>query len=239
MSSFSFAQEWPGRGARGHRKHHHHHHHHAHRALAAIAEMRGGPWAEGPGPSAEGPFGGPQGPFGRGEFGGFGPGPRGRGRGPGRGRGRGRARRGDVRLALLRLLAQEPANGYQLMQTIEERSGGHWRPSPGTVYPRLSQLEDEGLIKPVGEDGNRQFEITDAGREHLETRASDPDPWEHQESDFGPMADIGPLVLQIGKAAWQVASVGDEAQRAKASELLTETRRALYRLLAEEEQGQD
>jgi DNA-binding PadR family transcriptional regulator len=190
--------------------------------------MRGGPWGEGPG--AEGSFGGPHGPFGRGGFGGFGPGPR------GRGRGRGRARKGDVRLALLRLLAEEPANGYQLMQTIEERSGGHWRPSPGTVYPRLSQLEDEGLIKPVGADGNRQFEITDAGREHLETRAGEPDPWENQEPDFGPMTEIGPLVLQIGKAAWQVASVGDEAQRAKASEILTETRRALYRLLAEEDQ---
>lgn len=220
MSSYSFAQDWPGAGPRGHCKHRG-----AHRALAALAEMRGGsPWGEGPGPWGPGPHG----PFGRGGFGGFGPGPR--------GRGRGRARKGDVRLALLRLLAEEPANGYQLMQTIEERSGGHWRPSPGTVYPRLSQLEDEGLIKPVGEEGNRQFEITDAGREHLETRAGEPDPWENQEPDFGHMAELGPLVLQIGKAVWQVASVGDEDQRAKASEILAETRRALYRLLAEEEQ---
>jgi DNA-binding PadR family transcriptional regulator len=225
MSSYSFAHDWPGPCARGHHKHHHRG---AVRALAAIAEMRGGPRGEGPGPWAEGPFAGPHGPFGRGGFGGFGPGPR--------GRGRGRARKGDVRLALLRLLAEGPANGYQLMQTIEERSGGHWRPSPGTVYPRLSQLEDEGLIKPVGEEGNRQFQITDAGREHLETRAGEPDPWENQEPDFGPMAEIGPLVLQIGKAAWQVASVGDEGQRAKASEILAETRRALYRLLADEDQ---
>src|SRR5437588_6074187 len=65
--------------------------------------------------------------------------------GPGWGphrRGRGRARRGDVRLALLRLLAEEPRNGYQLMQAIEERSEGFWRPSPGSVYPTLAQLED-------------------------------------------------------------------------------------------------
>ena len=223
MSSYSFAQDWPGACSRGHHKHRSHRR--AHRALAALTEMRGGQWGEGP--WAEGPHG----PFGRGGFGGgFGPGPR------GRGRGRGRARRGDVRLALLRLLAEAPANGYQLMQTIEERSAGHWRPSPGTVYPRLSQLEDEGLIKPIGDDGNRQLEITEAGREHLETRAGEPDPWENQEPDFAPLAEIGPLVLQIGKAAWQVATVGDEGQRAKAAELLTETRRALYRLLAEEDQ---
>ena len=83
-----------------------------------------------------GPFGGP-GPFGRGP----------------RGRGRGRARRGDVRLALLRLLAEEPSNGYQLMQTIEERSDGRWRPSPGSVYPTLAQLEDEGLIRSAERRG--------------------------------------------------------------------------------------
>jgi hypothetical protein len=74
--------------------------------------------------------------------------------GPGRGpRGRGRRRRGDVRLAILRLLAEEPRNGYQLMQTIEERSEGQWRPSPGSVYPTISQLEDEGLIQRAGGAG--------------------------------------------------------------------------------------
>ncbi len=102
--------------------------------LIALRRMRG--------------FGGP----------GFG-GPRG-----GRGRGRGRARRGDVRLAVLRLLADEPRNGYQLMQTIEERSGGEWRPSPGSMYPTLSQLEDEALIRSAEADGSRVFEITDAGQ---------------------------------------------------------------------------
>jgi DNA-binding PadR family transcriptional regulator len=168
-----------------------------------------------------GPFGGgPGGPFGRG------------GRGPG---GRGRARRGDVRLALLRLLAEQPANGYQLMQTIEERSGGRWRPSPGSVYPTLSQLEDEGLIRSVEAEGSRRFEITDAGREHLETRAGEPEPWKPaDEEGENAITELAPLVLQIGKAAWQVATVGDEAQRARAIEVLGETRRALYRILAED-----
>jgi DNA-binding PadR family transcriptional regulator len=164
-----------------------------------------------------GPFGGP---FGRG------------GRGPG---GRGRARRGDVRLALLRLLAEQPANGYQLMQTIEERSGGRWRPSPGSVYPTLSQLEDEGLIRSAEAEGSRRFEITDAGREHLESRAGEPEPWKPtDEEGENAITELAPLVIQIGKAAWQVATVGDDAQRARAIEVLAETRRALYRILAED-----
>src|SRR5512144_962499 len=101
--------------------------------------------------------------------------------GPGWGphrRGSGRARRGDVRLALLRLLAEEPRNGYQLMQAIEQRSEGLWRPSPGSVYPTLAQLEDEGLIRSAESDGARRFELIDAGREHLDARADEPDPWQ-------------------------------------------------------------
>src|SRR3954454_23578785 len=121
--------------------------------------------------------------------------------------GRGRARRGDVRLALLRLLAEEPRNGYQLMQAIEERSEGRWRPSPGSVYPTLAQLEDEGLVRSVEIEGVRRFEITDAGREHLAGRPDEPAPWE-QSADDGehPLAELAPLVIQIGKAAFQVAS---------------------------------
>ena len=128
-----------------------------------------------------GPFGGPEGPGrgfggpGRGFGGPFGGppwgGPGGRGPGGPGGRHGGRRRRGDVRTALLLLLAEEPRNGYQLMQEIEERSGGRWRPSPGSVYPALSQLEDEGLVRwPSKVEPGRVFEITDAGREHLETR---------------------------------------------------------------------
>ncbi len=220
-----------GRGERHGRKGHRHHHHH-HRDAANWLFSRGG-GRHGMRPTPEeleqliawrrmggGPFGGPGGPFGRG------------GRGPG---GRGRARRGDVRLALLRLLAEQPANGYQLMQTIEERSGGRWRPSPGSVYPTLAQLEDEGLIKSVEAEGSRRFELTDAGREHLESRTGEPEPWQPaDEEGENAITELAPLVIQIGKAAWQVATVGDEAQRARAVEVLAETRRALYRILAED-----
>jgi DNA-binding PadR family transcriptional regulator len=158
--------------------------------------------------------------------------------GPGWGphrRGRGRARRGDVRLALLRLLAEEPRNGYQLIQAIEERSEGLWRPSPGSVYPTLAQLEDEGLISSVEAEGARRFEITDAGRQHLDTRADEPAPWEPAtEEGENPLTELAPLVIQIGKATFQVATVGDRAQRDRARELLADTRRALYRVLADD-----
>ena len=241
MTGDSFAQGWPGRGGWGRK------------------EFKRG-WSESEGPRRHGRHGGPANWFyAKGRHGGpFGPediedliawrrmrggpcgGPGGPwGRGPG-GRGRGRARRGDVRLALLRLLAEEPRNGYQLMQTIEARSEGRWSPSPGSVYPTLSQLEDEGLIKSTDGEGSRLYTITDAGREHLETRAQEPDPWQPSDAEReSALTELGPLVIQIAKAAWQVSTVGDPAQRARATEVLAETRRALYRILAEEPEGSD
>ncbi|HTP20417.1 MAG TPA: PadR family transcriptional regulator [Solirubrobacteraceae bacterium] len=175
--------------------------------LAALRHMRHGP-----------PFGGPM-------WGGGGP----------FGGGRGRRRRGDVRTAVLILLAEEPRNGYQLMQTIEERSGGRWRPSPGSVYPTLAQLEDEGLIRGIERDGTKLFELTDAGREQAEQFATRTAPWEDSDETGGrSIPEIASLIIQIGKAAWQVAQEGDERQVEKACETLAETRRALYRILAEE-----
>ena len=112
----------------------------------------------------------------------YGPGPG--SRGP-RGRGR-KARRGDIRTAALLLLAEEPRNGYQIMQEVEERSEGWWRPSPGSVYPALSQLEDEGLIRTEERDGRKLFAITDAGREVLKERGEDaPAPWEQRSGEVG------------------------------------------------------
>src|SRR6202011_5269978 len=118
--------------------------------------------------------------FGPGPFGDFGGGPFGGGgwgRGP-RGRGR-KARRGDIRTAALLLLAEEPRNGYQIMQEVQERSDGMWSPSPGSVYPALQQLEDEELIRSVKSDGRRLFELTDAGEAYLKERGDEkPAPWE-------------------------------------------------------------
>jgi DNA-binding PadR family transcriptional regulator len=138
------------------------------------------------------------------------------------------------------LLAEEPRNGYQLMQTIEERSGGRWRPSPGSVYPTLSQLEDEGLIRGVERDGAKLFEITDRGRERLDDSKTDPAPWaEEDDPDAPDLQRMAALIIQIGKAAWQVAQEGDERQTEQAYQTLAETRRALYRILAQDEPDEE
>jgi DNA-binding PadR family transcriptional regulator len=161
--------------------------------------------------------------------GGFGP-------GFGGGRGRGRRRRGDVRTALLLLLAEEPRNGYQLMQEIEERSGGRWRPSPGSVYPSLSQLEDEGLIRSTEVDGSNAFEITDAGRTQLEERGDAPAPWDEGDDENSP-TKLRDLIRGIALAWTQVVQTGDQAQVEKASKVLTDARRELYRILAGDTDG--
>jgi len=169
-------------------------------------------------------FGGP----GFGRFGGF--------FGPGSGRGP-RMRRGDVRAAILALLKEQQRNGYQIIQEIERRSGGLWRPSAGAVYPALQQLEDEGLIEVTDEGGRRELRLTDAGRayadEHPDELAA---PWasvaqsvdEEARSLFEVLGAVGAATIQVGQA-------GSEAQIAKARKLLGDTRKGLYRILAEEE----
>ena len=175
--------------------------------------------------------------FGRAEgIGRGGPGRR-HGRGPAGWGGRGpRARRGDVRAALLVLLAEEPRNGYQLMQEIEQRSGGAWRPSPGSVYPTLQQLEDEGLITTQEREGQRVFDLTDTGRTQVAERPAEaPAPWETAERGPGSeRRQLFRLVREIGMAAAQIAQAGDDAQVAQAHETLRGVPRSLYRILAEE-----
>jgi DNA-binding PadR family transcriptional regulator len=122
------------------------------------------------------------------------------------------------------------------MQTIEERSDGNWRPSPGSVYPTLAQLEDEGLVRSVESEGQRRFELTDAGREHLETRAEEPAPWDIPEDSGHPGRDTKRLIAGVAQAAMQVAIAGDDAQKAQAIELLNETQRGLYGILATDSQ---
>ena len=151
------------------------------------------------------------------------------------GAGRGRKRRGDVRAALLLLIAEEPRNGYQLMQTIEERSDGSWRPSPGSVYPVLSQLEDEGLIRAVERDGARLFELTSAGREHLDLNDHGHVPWEAECEPGEEFAEALHLLLgQLHLAAMEVARAGDVRQLKRAAQLIDQTKRELYRTLAED-----
>jgi DNA-binding PadR family transcriptional regulator len=170
------------------------------------------------------------------EFGpGFGP-----GFGPhfGRGRGRGgRGRRGDVRAAVLLLLTERPMHGYELIQQIRERSDDVWRPSPGSIYPALSQLEDEGLVLIEKVAGRKTAKLTDAGTEYVEANIDDlGDPWADVKQDVGAQAiDLRGLIGQLMGAAAQVAAAGTPEQATKAAEVLTEARKALYRILAEDE----
>jgi DNA-binding PadR family transcriptional regulator len=150
-----------------------------------------------------------------------------------------RARRGDVRAAALALLAEEPVNGYQIIQEISERSGGVWRPSPGSVYPALQQLQDEGLIQAEpGETGHRGYVLTDQGREYA---AAHPDelraPWDVVPG--GAAIEMRALMGQLGAAAFQVVSAGSDAQQAQARKILADSRKSLYQILAagEEEAG--
>jgi DNA-binding PadR family transcriptional regulator len=158
------------------------------------------------------------------------------GLGGGFGGGRGRRRRGEIRGALLVLLADEPRNGYQLMQAIEERSGGRWRPSPGSVYPTLAQLEDEGLIRAIERDTNKLFELTDAGRDHIAEHHPEAPPWcASDDPTSNAYREIRTLIAQTAQAAIQVTQVGSEQQVQRAQELLGQTRRSLYGILAETE----
>ena len=168
-----------------------------------------------------------------GELGGFGPG----GRGP-RGRGR-KARRGDIRTAALLLLAEEPRNGYQIMQEVEERSDGAWSPSPGSVYPALAQLEDEGLIRTQDSDGRKAYALTDAGRKVLEERGSDrPAPWEQMSDELPQGArELGKLMREVAFAFAQVMRTGSEEQIGRAREVLATARKELYRILADGDEG--
>jgi DNA-binding PadR family transcriptional regulator len=182
--------------------------------------MRGGPgpWAQGPVPFEM--RGGPFGPkFGRG----FGP------RGP-------RVRRGDVRAAILDLLAEgQPWNGYQIIQEIGERTQGVWRPSAGSVYPALQQLEDEGLITPAaGEDRRRNYTLTDEGRAYVEAHADElRSSWDAVTGSIDDeVVQMHNLSRQAAMAVVQVAQAGSPAQVQQASKILADTRKALYRILA-------
>jgi DNA-binding PadR family transcriptional regulator len=157
-----------------------------------------------------------------------------------------RVRRGDVRVAILAVLADEPLNGYQVIGQIAERSGGAWRPSPGSVYPTISQLEDEGLIESDDERGRRTLRLTEDGRTYLADHADEvaavwapfDDDGEPKQAGKGESRapDFSSLKPELGRvmsAVWQIISTGTEQQRRDAIGVLVEARRHLYGILAD------
>ncbi|MEW5658462.1 PadR family transcriptional regulator [Streptomyces cinereoruber] len=167
-------------------------------------------------------FGG--GPFGGGPFGG-------RGRGGG---GRGRARRGDVRASILALLKDRPMHGYEMIREIGERSDGAWKPSPGSVYPTLQLLEDEGLIISASEGGKKLFTLTDSGRAEAENGPEAP--WEEagRGVDWDAVNEIRQAGFGLMEAFGQVWKTGSPEQREKAVAVINEARKKLYLILADE-----
>ncbi|AXI76600.1 PadR family transcriptional regulator [Peterkaempfera bronchialis] len=175
------------------------------------------------------PFGGPGG-FGPGGFGPFGRGPHGRGRHGGR------ARRGNVRASLLALLKERPMHGYEMIQEIAERTSGAWRPSPGSVYPTLQMLEEEGLIRSQEGGGKRLFELTESGRAEADAGAESP--WEEAagpDVDWEAVRDVRNSLGGLFDALKQVMATGSAEQRTKAVAVVTEARKKLYLILAEED----
>jgi DNA-binding PadR family transcriptional regulator len=209
---------------------------------SAVREMSAGhrhsprsaPWDKGRG-RPKGPWewhggaGGPGGPWGAWWPGG----PPSSPRGP-------KAGRGDVRAAILALLQEGPRNGYQIMSEIEERSDGAWRPSPGAVYPALSQLADEGLIEAEESGGKRTFRLTDEGRQYVQdhpeaARAA----WESMTQEPGEVPGLFVQAARLGGAIVQMAREGTPQQTHEAEATLEQARRTIYQILADQDHGEE
>jgi DNA-binding PadR family transcriptional regulator len=147
-----------------------------------------------------------------------------------RGGGR-RARRGDVRAAMLALLAERPMHGYEMIGELSDRTSGAWSPSPGSVYPTLQLLEEEGLVTAEEVDGKRRFSLTGEGRAQVEAAAG-PAPWERFADGPAEEAEVRAAVNALLPAVQQVMAVGSAAQQGRAAEVLVDARRRLYEILA-------
>jgi DNA-binding PadR family transcriptional regulator len=145
-------------------------------------------------------------------------------------------RRGDIRTALLAVLVDGPGHGYELIQRLEEKSDGAWRPSPGSVYPTLQLLDDEGLVTGIERDGKRIFEITDAGRAEAEARIAEAGapPWELVGRGGRPSGELRESFGHLALAIRQVAGAGTDDQRERAVAVLKDARKQLYAILAED-----
>lgn len=167
------------------------------------------------------------------------------GRGPGHGRGGpprggfgggfgprgGRMRRGDIRTAVLVVLSEQDGHGYQLIQALEAKTDGAWRPSPGSVYPTLQLLEDTGLATSELRDGKRVYSITDEGRAEADRRVDEAGrlPWEQGPQDGG----LRGAMMQLHLAARQINAEGDPEHVEAAIAVVNDARKQLYRLLAD------
>jgi DNA-binding PadR family transcriptional regulator len=187
-----------------HHEHQHEHHHEHHEHGPFFSQMAG----------ARGMRGG------RGRWGEFG------GWGGGR-----RMRRGHIRNAILVSLREEPAHGYEVMRRLEQMSGGLWRPSPGSVYPQLQMLEDEGLVRSSEVNGSRTYTLTDAGRAEAEKAAV---PWQSGAEGDNQIRTLREAVGQLMSAAKQLSGAGESSQVERGIAVIQKARKELYQILAED-----
>jgi DNA-binding PadR family transcriptional regulator len=167
-------------------------------------------------------FRGPFGPHGHGRFAGFG------------GPGGGRARRGDVRSAVLLLLSEQPMHGYQIIQELSARSGGAWTPSAGSVYPTLQLLADEGLVASEETGGKKVFSLTEAGVAAVAEIADQPAPWDEAAQSDSTVPGLREAASRLMFAVVQLGKTGSADQMTRAAAILTDARKKLYAILAED-----
>lgn len=145
-----------------------------------------------------------------------------------------RMARGDVRSAVIALLAEKPMHGYQIISEIGERSGGSWKPSAGSVYPTLQLLADEGLITSEEQNGRKTYSLTDAGIAESEEAATRPAPWESAgQRTPSHVAALPKAGMELASASAQLARTGTGEQVAQGVAILEDARRKLYAILAE------
>ena len=148
--------------------------------------------------------------------------------------GHGRARRGDVQTAVLRLLAESPMHGYQIIQELAARSGGAWNPGPGSVYPTLQAMEEQDLVTSTMDGSKRVFSLTDKGRTAAESgEGTARTPWDDIADASGPRIDLRQALHGLMAAASQIERTGTDEQIAKATDQVDQARKAIYLLLAE------
>jgi DNA-binding PadR family transcriptional regulator len=152
------------------------------------------------------------------------------------GRGGRAVRRGNVRFAILSVLRDEPMHGYQVIQELESRTQGKWRPSAGSVYPTLQLLEDEGLLTSQEVDGRRTYSLTDAGREAADEHPMTAEGWLGADAE-GDRDNLGNQLRSVAQASTQIQRIGTPEMRSAARDILVDARKRLYRLLADDDEG--